>query len=560
MFFKNKKKYEPEISKDVLDTLSNYSETINDSKTNTNENLMVDISDSSFKDNKDITLEETILENLNDDILKNQETIEISIPTNSENIDVQNKEIEILNNTDLITEDEEDFEDDFKETEFEFKENASSDLSIHTKDLSKLKAKGSEYKKSSFIEKSLLSKEDMLFFTNGLMTGFTGPKKTQLSDYANGELTEEELTKAIMDYLEVLCVNKPLTLAEKDEVVSYFKKSLWGYERIEPLINDDEISDIKILAHNKIRVKRLGKRESVNTISFEDEEEYARFVSLIAAKNNINIGIKNAIKPFTDKSSNEKAILRFNITTPYINTNGEYVVHIRKVLKEKVHLDELIRREMITEEIKEYLLERITSAKGIIFTGKGASGKSTLMNAMLARIPYTYSGLVIQESEELFDDDHPDLMFQKVVINKGDGAVQYTLKDLSINGLLVDLDYFVIGEIKGGEAAYFMNASYTGHRCWASVHGVNSQEALNKLTDYVTYETKYSKEEILKMLRFMDTVIYLESYKVAEISEVAGYDEVTRSLIYKPIFKNGVRVDGKGTAKADENTAFVPQN
>lgn len=45
------------------------------------------------------------------------------------------------------------------------------------------------------------------------------------------------------------------------------------------------------------------------------------------------------------------------------------------------------------------------------------------------------------------------------------------------------MDYFIIGEIKGGEALYFLNAAYTGHQCWASVHGVSSTEAIDKLAD-----------------------------------------------------------------------------
>ena len=45
-------------------------------------------------------------------------------------------------------------------------------------------------------------------------------------------------------------------------------------------------------------------------------------------------------------------------------------------------------------------------------------------------------------------------MFQHIVSAHGEGKIKYDLKDLSRNGLLVDLDYFIIGEIKGGEALY----------------------------------------------------------------------------------------------------------
>ena len=59
---------------------------------------------------------------------------------------------------------------------------------------------------------------------------------------------------------------------------------------------------------------------------------------------------------------------------------------------------------------------------------------------------------VIQENEELFSNKHPDLMFQHVVTSRRQNEIQFDLKDLARNGLLTDLDYFIIGEIKGGEA------------------------------------------------------------------------------------------------------------
>ena len=88
----------------------------------------------------------------------------------------------------------------------------------------------------------------------------------------------------------------------------------------------------------------------------------------------------------------------------------------------------------------------------VITSGKGGAGKTILINTLLDLIPYNNSGLVIQENEELFSNKHPDLMFQHVVTSRRQNEIQFDLKDLARNGLLTDLDYFVIGEIKGGEA------------------------------------------------------------------------------------------------------------
>ena len=122
-------------------------------------------------------------------------------------------------------------------------------------------------------------------------------------------------------------------------------------------------------------------------------------------------------------------------------------------------------------------------------------------------------------------------------------------------GLLTDLDYFIIGEVKGAEAKYFINAADTGHRCWCSVHSPSSTDAIDKwcsvhspsstdaidkLADYVMCETKYSKEEATYMLKDLGTVIFMQNFKVYEISEISGYDYKTKSLIYTPVYKRPV--------------------
>lgn len=79
------------------------------------------------------------------------------------------------------------------------------------------------------------------------------------------------------------------------------------------------------------------------------------------------------------------------------------------------------------------------------------------MNTLIEEIPHDKSGLFIQENEELFtlpvkDGGHPEIMFEHIVSNKGEGKVKYTLGALTQTGLLQDLDYIGIGEIKGDEA------------------------------------------------------------------------------------------------------------
>ncbi len=306
-----------------------------------------------------------------------------------------------------------------------------------------------------------------------------------------------------------------------------------GYELIEPLLDDKEISDIKILAYNQIRIKRLGKRLD-SEVTFASVSELIQFMDFVAAKNQISISRVHAMQSFTDKTSHKDFILRFNISQALINSVDTPYIHIRKIPKQKLSLKDLEYFHMLSHEKAEYIKSRLQKGY-ILIAGKGASGKTTLLNALLDEIPKDKSVLVIQENEELFTKKHPDMMFQHVLEQKGESKICYGLKELSINALLVDLDYIVIGEIKGGEALYFLNAAYTGHLGIATVHGQSGEAALYKLADYVKYESDYRQDEIKKMLACIATVCYMKDFKLQSLTEV----EISKGgeLIMKSVYE-----------------------
>lgn len=367
---------------------------------------------------------------------------------------------------------------------------------------------------------------------------FTTVKAGDLNKWKRKIKPTEEFRKSVKRFF----TGKGLNDKEAEELTDRFIKSIEGYQILEELINDESISDIKVLSFDNIRVKRNGKRESTN-IKFKDNDEYKKFIKVVAATNEINLSRINAMQTFLDKDSNDKFRLRFNISTEYINSNDLPLLQIRKIPKKKYTKEQLIELGLFTNEQNDYLIKKLEEGNLILFTGKGASGKTTMMNYLIDQISHQKSGLAIQENDELFSDTHPEMIFQHVVTNKGEGKIQYLLKDLAVNGLLIDLDWFIIGEIKGGEAMYLMVAANTGHQCMASVHGNSAIEAMDKLIDYMTWESRYSKEELCSMFKHMNiTIGYCKDFKLAEITNIKGYDEEKKEFKYHKVFDGTTRV------------------
>lgn len=370
---------------------------------------------------------------------------------------------------------------------------------------------------------------------------FSTIEKHSFDDARRHLLEPKKFLQMVEDYLRrtyTFLTNKDIKF-----LLEEMYNAVYDYHVLTPLINDPNIGDIKILKTGNIRLKVKGERMTSN-LKFDSREDYENFIQGIAFRHNINLAnSKNAMSHFVDVDGNPNYLLRFNISTPYVASNSISYTHIRKISKTKPTINQLIADGMLSKDLALWFIKQVKESTGIIFVGQGGSGKTTLMNVLLEYIPYTRSAMVIQDNEELFTDKHPDIMFLHTVEVTGDneGEATFDLKDISKNGLLVDIDYFIIGEIKGAEAMYFLNASATGARCWASLH--SSYPRLDKLADYVMYESKYDKKQALMMLQNLEYVVYMDHYKVKEIAKIKPWNDKIENLEYEQIYhyKTGLR-------------------
>ena len=321
---------------------------------------------------------------------------------------------------------------------------------------------------------------------------------------------------------------------ERRQLMREFEQYIFGYSKLSSLIDDRTISDIRVVSYDNIRVKREGKRMDAGVV-FSSEKEYRQFIDYVATKNQVNISNLNAIQRFTDRESHPDFILRFTLSMPLVNTYNEPYLCIRKVPKTFPQMRELIEKQMLNQETAELLIKRFRQGSTLI-CGGNSSGKTTLLNALKETLPDDMAVLVTQQADELTTRFHPDMMFLHSLPGTGESAVSYDLKHISIAGLTMDVDFFIIGEVKGAEALYLLNAAYTGQICAATIHAPSADRAPDKLVDYAMYDSRYSRDELMKMMDCFRTLIFMEHYKVKEIFSCEGWDEEKKQLRFERIF------------------------
>ena len=370
---------------------------------------------------------------------------------------------------------------------------------------------------------------------NRTMTFFMNNETTSVERTLRGEIDPKLLIRDIQAFIERPESGFQIPAEDIKWLMNKIQRAIFSYYVLTPALNDNNISDIRVLAPDNINVKVNGDHFTANGLKFIDADDYMRFIKNLLIKN--NVVSESPILVFTDRTFHPDYILRFNICLPSINSTRLPYLHIRKVPKKKTTLKKLMQAKMLDDKVAAYLLDKVKNSRGIVFSGPSASGKTTLMNALIDYIPKDKSILCIQESEELFSEVHPNAYFQHM-LKDVHGNIVIGLSELGQNGLLCDSGYFIIGECKGSEVRDLLRASNTGHKCWCSVHAQSSIETIPRLADYVKYGSDYSLTEATRMLKDLEVIVYIQNFKVKEISEIVGYDDDKQKIIYRCIYKN----------------------
>ncbi len=105
----------------------------------------------------------------------------------------------------------------------------------------------------------------------------------------------------------------------------------------------------------------------------------------------------------------------------------------------------------------EILREAIVSRKNVLVAGGTSTGKTTLVNALLAEVAKTGDRVVLIEDTRELQCSAPNM----VALRTKDGAA--TLTDLVRSALRLRPDRIPIGEVRGGEALDLVKAWGTGH-------------------------------------------------------------------------------------------------
>jgi type IV secretion system protein VirB11 len=153
---------------------------------------------------------------------------------------------------------------------------------------------------------------------------------------------------------------------------------------------------------------------------------------------------------------------------------------IRKPARQLFTLDDYVRGQVMSADQALVLREAVRARRNILVAGQTSSGKTTLVNALLAKVAEGGDRVILCEDLRELQCAAPNLVALRTV----EGVV--TLTDLLRSTLRLRPDRIIIGEVRGPEALDLIKAWGTGHPGGiATLHAGSALGALLRLEQLI---------------------------------------------------------------------------
>jgi len=339
--------------------------------------------------------------------------------------------------------------------------------------------------------------------------------------------------------------NTPLSIVERERLVSEVHDELFGLGPLEPLLADGSISDILVNSFSSIYIERRGKLEKT-AIAFKDDEHLRRVIERIVSTVGRRI---DEAQPMVDARLSDGS--RVNAIIPPLAIDGP-VLSIRRFGTDPLKMAQLISNGALTKEVAIIFEMCVRARLNIVISGGTGAGKTTLLNAMSAFIPPDERIVTIEDSAEL-QMQQPHVVRLETRPPNIEGKGEVTQRDLVRNSLRMRPDRIIVGEVRGPEAIDMLQAMNTGHDgSLTTIHANSTRDSLARLETMIQMtgmrlSDKAMRQQIASAVNVVIQVARLTdgTRRVVSISEITGMEGETIAM--QEIFQfERTGVDGSG--------------
>lgn len=347
----------------------------------------------------------------------------------------------------------------------------------------------------------------------------------------------DEIRRHIEELFNAILAEESMVLSrsERQRLFEAIVADITGFGPIEPLLQDDTITEVMVNGPKNIFVERKGHITRAN-IAFDDDDHVLRVIDRIVAPLGRRV---DESSPMVDARLPDGS--RVNVVIRPIALCGPTIT-IRKFSKTPLTYQDLIRFGSMTPEIAEFLRGCVIAALNCVVSGGTGSGKTTLLNVLSSFIPNHERIITVENAAELqLQQEHVVTLESRPPNIEGRGEI--SIQDLVVNCLRMRPERIVVGECRSGEALDMLQAMNTGHDgSLTTLHANTPRDSIARLEVMclmagMDLPVRAIREQIAGAVNLIVQQSRLRdgSRKITHITEVQGMegDMITMSDIFE---------------------------
>jgi pilus assembly protein CpaF len=335
-------------------------------------------------------------------------------------------------------------------------------------------------------------------------------------------LASQKVTEAITIILDE--EGRLLTEGDKSRLIEEIKNELLGLGPLEPLLWDDDITDILVNGHGHVYVEKRGKLYATD-VKFQDDQHLMLIIDRIVSQVGRRV---DEASPMVDARLPDGS--RINAIIPPLALDGPSL-SIRRFGRKRYNIEDLVEKKTLPAEMVEFLRTIVRARLNVLVCGGTGSGKTTMLNCLSAFVPSDERIVTIEDSAELsLQQPHVVRLETRPANVEGKGEVSQ--RDLVRNSLRMRPDRIIVGEVRGGEVFDMLQAMSTGHDgSIATIHANTPRDSMGRLEmmmllSGVSIPQRAMRQQIASALNIIVHVSRLSdgTRKVMRISEISGME------------------------------------